>query len=88
MSQIGGDLNAYRQRVLDEAMKDPEFQKRVIEATRGAALANGRTVDRPAQSKVPNVPSLANIGAGGGDREVQEPSDNQLFQQAVSAKRR
>lgn len=88
LNSIGGDLTTYKQRVLDEAMKDPEFQKRVMEATRGAALASGQTIHRPAQSKVPTTPSLANFGSGGGDEAIQEPSDDQLFRQAVSAKRR
>jgi len=85
---IGGDLDAYKKKLLDEALNDPEYQKRVIEATRGKALASGQSVNRPAPSKVPTTPSLANFGAGGGDEQIIEPSDAQLFQQAVSAKRR
>ena len=85
---IGGDLDAYKKKLLDEALNDPEYQKRVIEATRGKALASGQSVNRPAPSKVPTTPSLANFGAGGGDEQVIEPSDDQLFRQAVSAKRR
>ena len=63
----GGDLNAYRQRILDEALKDPEYQRKVIEAARGQAQASGRMVERPVKSSVASSPSLGDIGAGGGD---------------------
>jgi hypothetical protein len=88
LNSIGGNLDNYRQRVLEEALKDPEFQKRVIESAKGQASAAGATTFRPAQSKVPTMPSLSNIGAGGSDEQIQEPSDEQLFRAAVSAKRR
>jgi hypothetical protein len=84
----GGDLEAYNKKQQEAYLRDPEFRKRAIEMERNAALQTGQTVYRPAQSKVPNVPSLANFGAGGGDENVSEPSDDQLFRQAVSAKRR
>jgi hypothetical protein len=92
LNSIGGDLDGYRKRIIDEAMKDPEVQKRFMESMRGQAAAGGMSVARPAgqvtQSKAPTVPSLSNIGAGGGDEQMQEPSDMQLFRTAVSAKRR
>jgi hypothetical protein len=84
----GGDLNAYRQRIRDEARKDPEFQRLVIEEARGQAQASGRMVERPVKSSVASSPSLGDIGAGGGDGQVAEPSDEALFRAAVNAKRR
>jgi hypothetical protein len=84
----GGDLNAYRARVLEEALKDPEYQKKVFEAAKGQAVATGNTVARPVKSSVASSPSLGNFGAGGGDDTVVEPSDEQLFRAAVTAKRR
>ena len=91
LTQIGGDLGTYRTKILEEAMKDPEFQKRVIQAAKGQAQANGSQINRPAavvQSTVPVIPSLADIGAAGPDEQMQEPSDDALFRAAVSAKRR
>jgi hypothetical protein len=91
LNSIGGDLDGYRKRVLEEALSDPEYRKRVIEAAKGHAQANGASVARPAQvtsPKAPNVPSLSNIGAGGGDEQQQEPDDMTLFRAATSAKRR
>lgn len=89
LTQIGGDLTAYKAKLLEEAMKDPEFQKRVIQAAKGTAQANGSQINRPVtQSTVPVLPSLADIGAAGPDEQMQEPSDDALFRAAVSAKRR
>jgi hypothetical protein len=90
LTQIGGDLSSYRAKILEEAMKDPEFQKKVIQSAKGQAQANGSQINRPAvtQSTVPVIPSLADIGAAGPDEQVQEPSDDALFRAAVSAKRR
>lgn len=88
IGKVGGDLDAYVKAQVEKLLDDPEHQKAVTERLRQSALANGQTVHRPAQSKVPTTPSLANIGAGGGDEQVQEPSDEALFRQVVSAKRR
>jgi hypothetical protein len=90
LTQIGGDLESYRQKVLQEAMNDPEFHKQVIQAARGQAAANGSQINRPAvtQSKVPTLPSLSDIGAAGADEQTVEASDEALFRAAVSAKRR
>jgi hypothetical protein len=91
LTEIGGDLETYKKRVLEEALKDPEFHKQVIQAAKGQAAASGSQVNRPAQitqSKVPTLPSLSDIGAAGADEQQMEPSDEALFRAAVSAKRR
>jgi hypothetical protein len=90
LSAIGGDLEQYNQRTLQEALKNPEFLKQALEAAKGHAQANGSMINRPAvtQSKVPTLPSLSDIGAAGGDEGITESSDEALFRAAVSAKRR
>lgn len=84
MREIGGDLNAYRQRVLEEAKADPEYRRQVIEASKG----NAQHVARPVTSSVPKIPSLGNVGAGGGEADLQEPSDEQLFRAVTTARRK
>lgn len=87
LNSIGGDLDSFRKKTRDEALEDPEFLKMAIERAKGAA--NGKSVNRPVvTSSVPTLPSLSNIGAGGGDESQTEPSDEQLFRAAVTAKRR
>lgn len=89
LEAMGGDPEAYRKKVLEEALNDPEYRKRALEAERTQARGSGNNgVFRPAQPRTPTSPSLANFGSGGGDEAQTEPSDDQLFRQAVSAKRR
>jgi hypothetical protein len=88
MRTIGGDLEAYKKRIIDEAMADPEYQKRVMETVRGSASAAGNNVARPVRPQVSSSLSLGNIGAAGGDAQVQEASDIDLFRAATTAKRR
>jgi hypothetical protein len=82
----GGDLESYKKRVREEALKDPEFRKQALELLRGEAQASGNSVARPVKPQ--SSPSLGDIGAGGRDETVNEPSDNELFRAATSAKRR
>ncbi|UEM17038.1 hypothetical protein J4G43_024110 [Bradyrhizobium barranii subsp. barranii] len=87
LRNIGGDLDGYRKRILEEALADPEYRARVIEAAKGQAAATGQHVARPVKPAVAS-PSLGNIGAGGGDAQTVEPSDAELFRAATQAKRR
>ena len=91
LHEIGGDLQGYNQRLLAEALKNPDFMKQAIEAAKGQAQSSGRTVNRPAQftqTPVPNIPSLSDIGQMGADDQSSDPSDEALFRAVVSAKRR
>ena len=88
LRNIGGDLEAYKKRVIDEAMSDPEFQKRFLETVKGQAGANGNNVARPVRPQVSSSPSLGNVGAAGGDQQLSEPSDIDLFRAATTSKRR
>jgi hypothetical protein len=97
LSQIGGDLEQYNQRTLQDALKNPEFLKTALEAAKGHAAASGSMINRApvtqsgyrkSESGVPTLPSLSDIGAAGGDEGITEASDEALFRAAVSAKRR
>lgn len=61
LSQIGGDLGAYKTRLLDEALNDPAFLQRVAEKLRadqgnGSAPANGQ---RPVVNLPPSLSKIA-----------------------------
>lgn len=90
LHEVGGDLNAFRKREREEALKDPEYLKSAIEyAKKSAAANNSFTHQPPVTAPVPRMPSLGNIGAAGGDSTQQpEPSDLELFRAATTAKRR
>jgi hypothetical protein len=88
MQQAGG-IEALRKKEREEALKDPEYLKSALEYARKNATTNGNFANRaPVNAAIPNIPSLGNIGAGGGEPNPQEPSDAELFRAATSAKRR
>ncbi len=84
MQEVGPDPAAYKTRVLEEAMKDPEFQKRVIEAARGQAQQTNNTITRPAVS---TLPSLSKVGAVALPDGQDEASDNELFASITKRRR-
>jgi hypothetical protein len=84
ISEIGDDLPGYRNRVLEEAMKDPAFQAKVIEATRQQAQQSGQTIARPVSS----LPSITKVGAAAlPSGQEAEMSDAELFAAATRRKR-
>jgi hypothetical protein len=87
--QQAGGIEALRKKEREEALKDPEYLKSALEYARKNATTNGNFANRaPVNAAIPNIPSLGNIGAGGGEPNPQEPSDAELFRAATSAKRR
>jgi hypothetical protein len=77
MDVTGGDPEAYRQRVLDEAMKDPTFQAKVLEAARGQVQPNSR----------PNIqlpPSLSKVPGSAPDHNDVDMSDAGIFRDAMN----
>ena len=68
--EIGGDLNAYKQRLRNEALKDPEFRK--------AAMAAWQAEAQPTSNGRPNVqlpPSLNGATRSGGLPTQSDPTD-------------
>jgi len=89
LNTIGGDLEAYKKSILEQAMRDPEYQRQVFNAARGGAVTQiNRPVQQVSQSTTSLPPSLSEIGAAGGDELIQDASDEALFRAAVTAKRR
>jgi hypothetical protein len=85
ISEIGDDLPSYRNRVLEEAMKDPAFQAKVLEATRQQAQQSGQTIARPVSS----LPSLTRVGAAALPTAQQDDrSDAELFADATARRKR
>lgn len=83
VKETGGDLSAYRQRVLDEALKDPAFQAKVMEAARGQApvVQNGRPNIQlpPSLSRIPGSPPEHSADDG-------DMSDAGLFKHAMNSR--
>lgn len=85
LQEIGGDLNAYRQRILDEALKDQAFQAKVIEATRAQAQAAGAVIAKPVVSSLPNINK---VGAAALPAGQEDDSDEALFSKTTARRQR
>lgn len=92
LSEIGGDLEAYKKTIREQAMRDPDYQRQVYQAMRGQATTQ---VNRPVSTQQPlsNMssslpPSLSEIGTAGAEDFIHDASDEALFRAAVSARRR
>jgi hypothetical protein len=76
--EIGSDLKAYRQKLLDEAKADPTFQAEVVKLIQGSQKGSGR----PPVVSLP--PSLSSQPSSKGPTEEQgDMSDASLFRQAI-----
>lgn len=84
LAETKGDLSAYRQRILDEAMKDPEYVRKVLETSRQTAHQTGNTVARPAVSA---PPSLNRVGSAALPDNQEDVSDAQLFDSTTRRRR-
>jgi hypothetical protein len=83
-AEVGNDPAAYRKKLRDEALKDPEFRKAAMEAWRddASAVTNGR----------PNVqlaPSLNGISRSNAQLRAshQDLTDDALFEQSTTTRR-
>lgn len=80
LTQIGGDLESYKKKILEEALKDPTYQAKVIEAARGNPQQRPNNI-----VQVP--PSLNRTGSTGTHTNMPDPgdmSDASLYRQAIS----
>lgn len=85
VTETGGDLTSYRQKILDDAMKDPAYQAKVLEAARTQAGAPGANGSRP---NVVNLPPSLNRATGSGVSNAaasdDDMSDRALFKHAMA----
>jgi hypothetical protein len=75
--EIGGDLNAYKARLREEALKDPEFRKAAIEAWR----TDAQTQPSNGRPRVELPPSLSGSSRANAvlKSDNEEVSDHELF---------
>jgi hypothetical protein len=87
LAEVGNDPKAYRERVLAEALADPDFLGRAIEAARPVAAANPGQ-PQPARASAKQLPSLNRAGSGAGAAPVRAAaeSDDELLNWATNLK--
>jgi hypothetical protein len=78
--EIGGDLNAYKQRLREEALKDPEFRKAAMAAWQAEAtpLTNGR----PNVALPPSINGVSRSNAALSSTVGNDLSDDGLWEHA------
>jgi hypothetical protein len=82
----GGDPDAYKKRVLEDAMKDPEFQAKVLAAARGQAEATPTA--RPNVQLPPSLNKATGAGLTNSDpSEEADMTDRGLFKYAMGNRR-
>jgi hypothetical protein len=79
LSEVGTDPSKYRDKVLEDALKNPEFLAKAMQAAQAAAQANPTT--RP-PSNVTRLPSVARVGSAANiiNTGPAEESDAELLQ--------
>jgi hypothetical protein len=84
--EVGTDPNAYRQKILDEALSDAAFRQKAMEAWR--AQAQAPAAGRPATvTSLPPSLNRMTAAAPNGVADDQPLSDRELFKFATAAKR-
>lgn len=83
MESTGGNLETYKAKVLEEAMKDPAFQAKVIEATRGQTNRPSPVVQLP-----PSLNKATGSGVSSADLGDNDMSDAALFRHAAAPAKR
>jgi hypothetical protein len=84
LAEVGGDAKAYRERILNEALSDPEFLGRASEAARSFAAGNVRPLSR-ASTKPQALPSLNRSGSAASSAALtREPTDLELAEEALA----
>lgn len=89
LREVGTDPDAYRKRVIEEALaKDPEIRKRAIELARAEAMQSGRTAVQSQRPAVQSLPSLNKVGSVALDAQNEIETDDDLFEKTVRRKKR
>jgi hypothetical protein len=83
LETTGGNLDTYKEKVLAEAMKDPAFQAKVLEATRTQAAGRPSSIQIP-----PSLNRATGSGVSSDDVDATDMSDRSLFKHAMSSTRR
>lgn len=82
LKETGGDLTAYRQKLRDEALNDPEFLSQAAEKLKGAAAKN------PIARAIMPLPSITKVGATALPEGQDEVSDAELFNSTTTRRKR
>jgi len=84
LNEIGNDPNAYREKLLSEALNDQAFLAKALEAAKAKASSNPSVVSFTAP-KSKGLPSISNVGAAGSvGGNTADISDDDMFDKWAS----
>lgn len=81
LKEVGSDPAAYKQKLLDEAMKDPAFQAKVIEAIKGGSVQSGQRQNTITQLP-PSLSRATGSKSGASIEDETDGSDKAVFDYA------
>jgi hypothetical protein len=81
LKEVGSDPAAYKQKLLDDAMKDPAFQARVIEAIKGGSVQQGQRPNNITQLP-PSLSRATGSKSGSSIEDDTDGSDRAVFDYA------
>lgn len=84
MKETGGDIAKFREKIIADAMKDPNLQAKWLETTRGSAQPTGA---RPNIQLPPSLNRTAGSGVTAAELNSEDMSDGALFRDAVGSRR-
>jgi hypothetical protein len=96
LAEIGEDIGAYRERLRDELLQDPEFLGRAIEAARSTASGGFPAAGKPrlqagssasVTTRQASLPSVNRAGGGTNAALVRrDPSDLELVDEVLNGR--
>lgn len=81
--EIGGDLTAYKQRLREEALKDPEFRKAAMEAWRNEGQQQTQQTNGRSRVELPPSLSSASRSNAAARTDATDVSDAELFRETT-----
>ncbi len=84
LSKFNGDVNAYREHILSEALKDKTYLAKAIESATGAAQQNDKARGSPNVKLPTSINRLSGSGSNTASESDDDMSDAALFQHAMA----
>lgn len=81
LKETGGDLNAYREKALEDALNDPAFLQKALERAKAGQQPNGGQPETKNTFKLP--PSIGKVPAAQSSTDAGDMSNESLFAQAM-----
>lgn len=86
LEEVGPDIGAYKQRLLEESLNDPAFLAKAIEKAKSSAAVTTTANVRPAPAQLPSV-NRSTAAASNASEAAEWESDGELLRSALRRQR-